>query len=214
MIPKCPEGRVLAMDRTNWQFGKTHINILVVSVIVGKVGLPLAWRVLPKSTKEGNSRKFHRIALMEEILSILPAGEILALTMDREFVGKNWLAWLRLVDVRYVVRLKKNALVDGHRASHLCERNRWKRLAAGLVEAFDQQVRFAAKRIKNGRDPWLAVISHGFSGEEALAIYRQRWGIETLFVCVLYPSPRYCSTGAVGARPVRRLVRLRLRLPT
>ncbi len=181
MIPKCPKGRVLAMNRTNWQFGRTHINILVVSVIVGKVGLPLAWRVLPKSTGKGNSRKFHRIALMENVLSILPAGEIQALTMDREFVGKNWLAWLRLVDVRYVVRLKKNTLVDGHRASHLCERNRWKRLAAGPVEVFGQQVRFAAKRIRNGREPWLAVISHGFHGEEALAIYRERWGIETLF---------------------------------
>lgn len=181
MIPKCPDGRVLAMDRTNWQFGRTHVNILVVSVIVGRVGLPLAWRVLPKSTKKGNSRKFHRIAVMKDVLSILPAEKIRALTMDREFIGKNWLAWLRLMDVRYVVRLKKNALVDDRRVSYLCEANRWKRLAAGLVEVFDQQVRFAAKRITNGRDPYLAVISHGFFGEEALAIYRQRWGIETLF---------------------------------
>lgn len=32
------EGWVLAIDRTNWQFGKAHINILVVSVILGEVG--------------------------------------------------------------------------------------------------------------------------------------------------------------------------------
>jgi len=27
-VPKPPEGYVLSMDRTNWKFGQTHINIL------------------------------------------------------------------------------------------------------------------------------------------------------------------------------------------
>ena len=118
---------------------------------------------------------------MEEVLSILPAERIRVLVMDREFTGESWLAWLRLMDVRYIVRLKRNALVDGEPAGFLCERNRWKRRAAGLVEVFGQQVRFAAKRLHDKSDPWLAVISYGFSGEEALALYRKRWGIETLF---------------------------------
>jgi len=182
LVPRPDKGWILAMDRTNWQFGRTHVNILVVSVLLGRVGLPVAWLVLPKSTKRGNSNKAHRIAVMESVLSILPAGDIRALTMDREFVGKGWLAWLRLMDVRYVVRLKKNARVGGLRVSFLCERNRWKkRLGEGLVEVFGERVRFAAKRIKAGREPFLAVISHGFGGREALAIYRRRWGIETLF---------------------------------
>ena len=85
------------MDRTNWQFGKNHINILVVSVILNGVGLPIAWRVFPKSTKRGNSRRGHRIALMQDVLSILPSADIRALTMDREFVGERWLSWLKLI---------------------------------------------------------------------------------------------------------------------
>ena len=182
LVPKPDDGWILAMDRTNWQFGRTHVNILVVSVILGGVGLPVAWRVLPKSTKRGNSNKTHRIAVMEELLLILPADDIRALTMDREFVGKGWLAWLRLTGVCYVVRLKKNARVAGLQVSFLCERNRWKRcLGEGLVEVFGERVGFAAKRIRRGREPYLAVISHGFGGPEALAIYRRRWGIETLF---------------------------------
>lgn len=48
-------------------------------------------------------------------------------------------------------------------------------------EVFGQQVYFAAKRIAKGRDPFLAVISYGFSGNEALELYRQRRGIETFF---------------------------------
>ena len=181
LSPRPADGWVLAMDRTNWQFGKSHINLLVVSIIVNGVGLPIAWRMLPKSTKRGNSRHFHRVAIMQEVLTILPATEIRALTMDREFVGGGWLAWLRLMEVAYVVRVKANAIVSGHPASWWCERGRWKKHAAQLHEVFGGQVHFAAKRIPNGRDAFLAVISHGFQGEEALDLYRMRWGIESLF---------------------------------
>jgi hypothetical protein len=48
LSPKPSNGWVLAMDRTNWQFGKSHINILVVTVILNGVGLPIAWRWTPK----------------------------------------------------------------------------------------------------------------------------------------------------------------------
>ena len=41
------------MDRTNWQFGKKGINILVLSAVYKGVGLPLFWKVLSK--KRGNS---------------------------------------------------------------------------------------------------------------------------------------------------------------
>lgn len=181
LAPRPSSGWILAMDRTNWQFGKTHINILVVCVIVGRVGLPIAWRVLPKATKRGNSRKIHRVGVMEDVLSILPAEEIQVLTMDREFVGKHWLAWLELMDVDYIVRLKKNALVSGLAASFLCQRGRWKREAGKRHEVFGRLVHFAVKRIRKGRDEYLAVISNRYQGDEALELYRQRWGIETLF---------------------------------
>ena len=181
LMPKPPGGWVLAIDRTNWQFGKTHINILVATVIVGKVGLPVAWRVLPKSTKRGNSRKHHRIKLMEDLLSILPAEDIRVLTMDREFVGRCWLGWLELMEVPYVVRVKHNTRVGGRPASWLSRRGRWKKHASQLHEVFGRQVHFAAKRIVKGRDPYLAVISFGFEGDEALELYRLRWGIETFF---------------------------------
>ena len=181
LAPRPPQGWILAMDRTNWQFGKTHINILVVTVILGKVGLPIAWRVLPKSTKRGNSRKTHRIALMEEVLSILPVEDIRVLTMDREFVGKHWLGWLELMELRYIVRVKSNTLVGGRSAGWLSRRGRWKRHGKDLHEVFGRQVYFAAKRVPKGRDPYLAVVSHGFHGTEALELYRLRWGIETFF---------------------------------
>ena len=34
LSPKHPNGWVMAMDRTNWKFDKSHINILFVTAIV------------------------------------------------------------------------------------------------------------------------------------------------------------------------------------
>lgn len=181
LAPEPSDGWILAMDRTNWKFGKSDVNILVVSVILGRVGLPIAWRVLPKRTKRGNSARNHRVALMADVLSILPAKKIRALTMDREFIGEGWLASLRLMEVNYIVRVKKNALIGDRSASSMCWRNRWKKWSNELHVVFGQEVYFAAKRIKKGRDSHVAVISNAFSGAEALDIYQLRWGIETLF---------------------------------
>ena len=59
---------LLCMDRTNWKYGKRHINFLVVSLYVNGVGYPIAWRLLPKRTKRGNSGTSHRIAIMKKVL--------------------------------------------------------------------------------------------------------------------------------------------------
>lgn len=205
LAPKPPGGWVLAMDRTNWKFGKQHINILTVTVILGKVGLPIAWLVLPKATKRGNSRKQHRIKIMEDVLAILPAANIRVLTMDREFVGKNWLGWLRLMGIRYIVRVKRNTLIGMHKVGWLSQWGRWKKSAGDRHEVFGQQVHFAAKRIAKGRDPYLAVISWGFQGKEALELYRLRWGIETFFSHLKKRGYNFEESHMTKARSIEKL---------
>ena len=59
-IPMPKGGYVLSMDRTNWKFGKTYINILTIGINVGSACVPLVWQVLPQSTKNGNSNTKHR----------------------------------------------------------------------------------------------------------------------------------------------------------
>ena len=74
----------LAMDRTNWQFGKTDLNILVLSVAHGEVCVPLFWRVLDKA---GNSNAGERIELMQSFKDTFPDQPIASFTGDREFIG-------------------------------------------------------------------------------------------------------------------------------
>jgi len=179
-IPKPKGGYVLAMDRTNWEFGRTTINFLAIAIVVGKVSIPIIWVVLPKKSKGGNSNTKQRIALTKKLLAMLPANEIRALTMDREFVGKQWLEWLDQQGVAYVVRVKKNTWVGWRPAIEYASLPG--RRSSKHQEVFGLQLYFASKRIKRGgRCSHLLIVSNRFQGKEALALYRMRWGIERLF---------------------------------
>ena len=46
MLPD--EKWLLCLDRTNWKYGKTNINILVLSAAVEGVSIPLMWTMLDK----------------------------------------------------------------------------------------------------------------------------------------------------------------------
>lgn len=38
---------VVAIDRTNWKFGKSDINILFLVIVIGKISIPIYWKTLP-----------------------------------------------------------------------------------------------------------------------------------------------------------------------
>ena len=136
--------------------------------------------VLPKKNKRGNSNASQRIALTKALLKLIPAGEIEALTMDREFIGKQWLRWLDEQGVGYVVRIKKNVIVGQYQAGELACRRGKKPVSA--QDIFGLRLFFSSKPMKaGGRADWLFVVSNHFQGREALALYRRRWGIERLF---------------------------------
>lgn len=173
------KGWTLAMDRTNWKFGKTHINILTVGVVIKGIAIPVVWKVLPQKSKRGNSNTAQRIEIIKDLLKIMPAELIYALTMDREFIGKKWLKWLDDQGVPFIVRIKKNHQVNGMRADQFRHQKRYKSL--GIVELWGVKFHFGAKPIHKGRDSHLYVISNKFEAKDALKIYKQRWAIELLF---------------------------------
>lgn len=181
-IPKPEHGWVLSMDRTNWKYGKRHINILTIGIVVNKIAIPIAWKVLPQATKRGNSNSQQRISLFKDVLAILRAEDIHVLTMDREFGGKEWLKWLDGRGVGYIVRIKSNTLVGGKSASKYRSTGKGRK-AASRRNIWGLELFFASKIItsKGRRDERLQVISNRFHGAQALELYRLRWGIELLF---------------------------------
>jgi len=178
-LSKPKKGWTLAMDRTNWKFGKSHINILTVGVVVKGIAIPIVWKVLPQKNKRGNSNSQQRIDIIKDLLKIMPASSIHALTMDREFIGKIWLKWLDDQGVPFIARIKKSHKVNGLRAEDYRKQKRVK--SSGRVKIWGLYFHFGTKSIQRGRDSHLFVVSNRFESTEALRVYKQRWAIELLF---------------------------------
>lgn len=102
----------LILDRTNWQFGRCHINVLFLSVIWNGVGVPLFFKFLADK-KQGNSSYIDRIELVEKAIALVGRSSISAVLGDREFVGKRWLLWLRKAKIPFVMRFNHgNTKID------------------------------------------------------------------------------------------------------
>jgi len=71
---------VLAIDRTNWDFGRTTINILMISVEWRGIGILLIFTLLPKA---GNSSTDERTDLLGRLSRVFPDMKIASLTGDR-----------------------------------------------------------------------------------------------------------------------------------
>ena len=131
------EPLVLVMDRTNWDYGVVHINFLVLGVLYQSTVIPLCWLVLEK---KGNSNQVERIQLLNFLLRVLPISSIKVFIADREFIGKNWLGYLKTRGVKRCVRMEKSSLIfPDYKA-----RNLWL-LLAGLKVS---QTRFLRRRYR------------------------------------------------------------------
>ena len=103
---------------------------------------------------------------MNKLLKVLPAKDIHSITMDREFNGKDWLTWLDEKGIGFVLRLRRNTLVDGKSAGSY--RNTKQRKSYKKSKAFEMELYFGCKSIKKGRESNLYVVSNKFPPHEAL----------------------------------------------
>ncbi len=175
---------ILCLDRTNWKYGKRHINYLVVSIRINKVGYPIAWMLLPESTKRGTSKTSQRIRILKKVLKILEPSQIKCLIMDKEFIGQQWLQWLDRKQITYIVRIKDNTSVNERLTVKKYRRKlSSKKFKNRRLCIHGQKVFFSWKHItgQNARSEFLFVISNRFQAKEMLELYAQRWSIEQMF---------------------------------
>ena len=114
LLPHEPPYR-LAMDRTNWKFGSTNINILVLAIVYKGVAFPVLIKMMPKF---GNSSTSERIEIMQRYFDLFGTESIDCLLADREFVGDHWLEFLNTNHVRYHIRIRDNFWVVIPRNKH------------------------------------------------------------------------------------------------
>lgn len=82
LLPK-KENLKLTIDRTNWKFGQTDINIFMLGVTYKGVAFPLLFKMLDK---RGNLNCKEGIDLVNRFIELFGTNCIDCLMADREFV--------------------------------------------------------------------------------------------------------------------------------
>jgi hypothetical protein len=180
-----PDGPwILAMDRTNWKFGEANINILMMGVVYKGMAVPLIWSLLPK---RGNSNTDERIALMNRFVTLFGDDKIEVFLADREFIGALWLDWFIDKKIPFVIRVKKDMLLQKSKADkgrqvhhffHHLKLNDSEVLEQKYY-AYGHYLNIAATRGRE--DEAMIVLTNMQDPKKATDIYRKRWEIETLF---------------------------------
>jgi hypothetical protein len=177
---------LLALDRTNWQIGKTEVNFPVLALVTRRFRVPLIWTVIKG---RGCSDTGQRIALMKRYLAHFPAKTIRLLLADREFAGAGWMEFLCENNIPFAIRIRDNLRItteEGHDPTlrvRLRQARRSRVFRARLGSREDTAsgnaplLTIAAKPL---RDDWLIVVTN-VEAQTALRTYRKRWAIECLF---------------------------------
>jgi hypothetical protein len=178
----CQSNLIISIDRTNWQFGKTDINIFMLSVCYQGIAFPLLWKLL---AKKGNTNTQERTDMMEKFVQLFGKGCIQAVVADREFIGKNWLKYLQQQRIAFHIRVRDNMWFEKPGGEKL--RISWVLQGLKLKEAWHHPkllyldrvlVYVSGMKLEGGE--YLLIVSYDHQ-QQALSAYRQRWQIETMF---------------------------------
>lgn len=173
----------LSVDRTNWKFGKININILLIGISYKGTAIPIIWTLLDK---RGNSSQKERIDLMNELqsyLTIAQLKQIKYLLADREFIGPEWISYLKSLSSTFVIRIRNNSLMrkmgqsKETKVSLYFSQKEFKALRKTRI-LFGYQLYIGGQKI--GKNEWLILISNK-PISKGKCMYKERWGIEVFF---------------------------------
>ncbi|WP_147921132.1 IS4 family transposase [Pontibacter qinzhouensis] len=172
------KGKVrLSIDRTEWDFGKCQVNILMVLASQGKIQVPLYWSLL--DNKSGNSCTQDRIDVVDKCLRLL-GKRIGLLVADREFIGHKWLKHLKESGIGFCVRMPRHHVMerlDGRlqKAEELA-----KSTALCLPDCLVDGV-WGNVSLKRTADGDLLYLFGTMEAKHLGTVYRRRWTIEACF---------------------------------
>ena len=181
----CPDNTwVLCLDRTNWDFGITKINFLVLAVAHQGIAIPLFWVLLPK---KGNSNTEERKQLIDRFLSVFGVEKIAYITADREFRGKDWLQYLVDHQIPFCLRIPNNTKVENKYANRRLPVSRLFSLRQGEQMSLNKRRSIWGIEVYLscvlGHKGWVIIASND-QPKTAITRYAVRWSIETLFGCL------------------------------
>ena len=179
------QSQLLVMDRTHWKLGRTDLNVLCVGLVYQGVSIPLAYQALQKP---GNSNTDERKHLLTEVLSYFDPG-VCCLVADREFIGQAWFDFLLEQPVDFVIRLRGNTCLtlDDGRQRYGASFN--ERMPRGTTRYYPHTTLYGGLTLnlvchRPRRGERILLLTNRTDLQQVLALYGQRWAIETTFACL------------------------------
>jgi len=179
LLPKSKKLRI-CIDRTEWDFGKTQINILMVLVGHGDFQIPFYWEMLDNNS--GNSNSGNRIDLLEKVFKIIDKKRIGLIVADREFIGHKWLKWMKDQGLIFCVRVPKSHHIHRLNGEILKAEDLSKSFPNGtyLVDCMIDSV-YGNVYIKPLPDGDILFLFGNCNPKFIAQLYRKRWDIEVCF---------------------------------
>lgn len=199
----------LAIDRTNWYWGKSKINIFMLSVCYEGIAIPLFWTLLNKA---GNTTAKEQVALLSKFVNTFGKQQIQGVLADREFPNKRLIAWLVEENIPFYMRIKGNMDVCIGRKKFKKSAQLFSHLAPYQQHVFGMKVQMFGQPLylagsKNSRDELMIVVTNKHP-KNAIACYLRRWEIETLFCALKSKGWRFEETHIVNQKRIERLIAL------
>ena len=177
--------QVLVMDRTHWRLGRTDLNVLCIGLVHQGVSIPLEYQSLQKP---GNSNTEERKRILTQVLAYLNPS-VCCLVADREFIGRAWFAFLLEQQVDFVIRLRGNTWItlDDGRRRYLAAFNQ--RMPRGTTRYYPQTTLYGGLTLnlvchRPVHGERILLLTNRTDLTQVLAVYGQRWTIETTFACL------------------------------
>ena len=137
--------------------------------------------------KQGSTDHIDRIDLMEQFIKCFGKERMECIIGDAEFIGKNWINWLKEEKIEYVMNLRNSQNISNSRGESAKGSDLFRDLKPGtFLNLGERKINknksyfayIVGIRTKSGE---LIIIACSADIKDGSAIYKLRWGIETMF---------------------------------
>lgn len=199
----------LAIDRTNWYWGKAKINVFMLSICYEGIAIPLFWKLLEKA---GSTSAREQIELVSRFVNTFGKERIQGLLGDREFPNKELIEWLVAEDIPFYLRIKGDVQIWINKKKFKTSSQLFNHLAPYQQQIFGMRVQVFGQNLylagsKNSRDELMIVVTNQHP-KNAIACYLRRWEIECLFAALKTKGWRFEDTRIIHPKRIEKLLAL------